>query len=104
MRSLHETVQSLVHVAYPVLFAWFLHAIRLLHVNFFFEISMEKSCFDVHLVYFQVKGHSNVQKNPSRFHACNRGICFSVVDARFSKPFATTCTLCQMILPLESHL
>jgi len=55
----------------------------LFHVDFFFEIAMEKSCFDIHLMYFPVKGCSNVQKNPSIFHACNRGICLSVVDARF---------------------
>src|SRR5467141_1674886 len=82
-RSLHEVIQSLAHVAYPVLFSWFLHASRLFHVDFFFEIAMEKSCFDVHLMYFPVNGCSNVQKNPSRFHVCNRGICLSVVDARF---------------------
>src|SRR5882672_8201704 len=82
-RRLHESVQSLAHVAYPVLFASFLHAFGLFHVDFFFEIAMEKSCFDVHLMYFPVKGCSNVQKNPSRFHACNRSICLSVIDTRF---------------------
>src|SRR5882672_5159839 len=82
-RRLHESVQSLAHVAYPVLFASFLHAFGLFHVDFFFEIAMEKSCFDVHLMYFAVKGRSNVQKNLSRFHACNRSVCLSVVDARF---------------------
>src|SRR5271154_985421 len=52
--SLLETIEALVEFAHEMLLAWHCESFRLLHEDFFVEITVEECSIDIHLVNLEI--------------------------------------------------